>query len=96
MRPIYIDAQERAVSIEAPLEATLGDPVDVIVSVTAAAAVPDNFVVVSELGVLEAELELFAAAEPTLEDALRQGLVAFPAALQRSDCCFVGGRPDGI
>jgi hypothetical protein len=44
--PSVAHAQERAVSIEAPLEATLGDPVDVMITVTAAtadeAAVPEQ------------------------------------------------------
>lgn len=35
--PFSAYGQERSVSIEAPLEATLGDPIDVIVTVTAAA-----------------------------------------------------------
>jgi hypothetical protein len=46
LAPAFVHAQERAVSIEAPLEATLGDPVDVLVTVTAAAgddvAVPEQ------------------------------------------------------
>ena len=36
--PAFAGAQERAASLEAPLEATLGDPIHVIVTVTAAAA----------------------------------------------------------
>lgn len=44
--PAFAGAQQRAASLEAPLEATLGDPVDVIVTVTAAAgdeaAVPEQ------------------------------------------------------
>ena len=46
MVPALAGAQERAVSFEAPLEATLGDPIDVIVTVTASstddAAVPEQ------------------------------------------------------
>jgi len=44
--PSFACAQERSVSIEAPLEATLGDPIDVIVTVTSASdddvAVPEQ------------------------------------------------------
>ncbi len=46
LAPTFVHAQERAVSIEAPLEATLGDPVDVLVTVTAVSgddvAVPEQ------------------------------------------------------
>lgn len=46
LTPTAVHAQQRAVSIEAPLEATLGDPVDVLVTVTAATgddvAVPEQ------------------------------------------------------
>lgn len=46
LAPSLAVAQERAVSLEVPLESTLGDPIDVIVTVTAAAtddvAVPEQ------------------------------------------------------
>lgn len=46
LAPSMVVAQERAVSIEAPVETTLGDPIDIIVTVTAAAtddvAVPEQ------------------------------------------------------
>jgi hypothetical protein len=45
LAPTFVHAQERAVAIEAPLEATLGDPVDVLVTVT---AVPGDDVAVPE------------------------------------------------
>ena len=63
--PSFADAQDRSVSIEAPLEAALGDPIDVIVTVTTE---PDDDAAVPEQSFAPFEILAKRASTETADD----------------------------